>query len=641
MRSFLPVVVFVGLTGTALPQTSQTDSAVVQLPEVVVTATRTNLPVDDSPSPVEVISVGDEQRLEGGLLADVLSKSNGVFLQDLGGSGALKTAFVRGSAPSQLLVLVNGNRINSFQNDLVDFSLLPLGMVDKIEVSRGGASALYGADALAGVVNILTRSSTDGLHARAEVAVGSYGFQHWGAEAGGGSEVISLLGGITQEKGTDDYPFATTGSEVNDTTVHRKNSDFSLRQIYLQGNGKADDRSTYSFTVQGVHSERGVPGSISFPSDAARQRDETATVLGQFQTLHVRGLDFQFKTGFNYSNQIYRDPNPFYPIDATYRNTLLTLNPQVQLLSNPAFQSTIGIEFNQGQLRGNDFQGSVTRIERAAYSSSEYHVSFDRDVLNRLSLYAMLRYDAISDVENAFTPKFGFNLRILRAWDLRVRGSYGQSFRAPSFNDLYYVGFNNPDLKPEKSRTLDAGLMTSWDGIGHHSFELTYFSMNTTDRILFDLTTYKPENIGKSRSSGIEATYAGVLPGGLLDLGINYSFTDTRKLNRISPDDPTYNKHLPYVPAQLGSISAGASMAGYRLTLVHTFTGRRYTTEDNSASISPFQLTDINASATIGLSEWRVIVTASVHNVTDRRYEIFPGYPMPGRTFRLALGLWY
>ena len=625
----------------AVAQAQQADTMTVQLPEIVVTATRSELPIQDSPSPVESIPVHDYQRLEGGLVADVLARSSGVFLQDLGGSGALKTVFMRGSAPSQLLVLVNGNRINSFQNDLVDFSLLPLGLVDRIEVVRGGSSALYGADALAGVVNVLTRPSTNDLHAGVQAATGSYGFQRWAAEAGGGVGGLSVLGGVTQEKGADNYPFVLPGIGGGDTTARRQNSDFDLRQAYVQGSAVVDQLSRLSLTVQGVRSDRGVPGSITYPTDAARQRDDAATVLGRFETLHISGLVLSLKTGFHYSNQVYSDPDPTFPISARYRNTLVTVNPEVRLISIPGFQSVIGAEFNEGTLTGTDFDGRMMRVERAFYTSTEYHHTFDRTVFDRISLYGMLRFDSISDVRNAVTPKIGFNLRILPLADLRLRASYGRSFRAPSFNDLYYVGFNNPSLKPEQSQSVDAGLMSSWDGFGHHSLEISWFSISTRDRILFDLTTYKPENIGKTRSQGVEAVYNNVLFDGRVDLGIQYSHTDTRKLNRTSPADPTYYKHLLYIPGDLLSLSIGAGSEQYRVSLVHTLVGRRYIVEDNSQSLSPYQLTNLNVSGRLRITELHVTVTASVRNLMDKSYEVFPDYPMPGRTFRLAFELRY
>ncbi|MBI2618600.1 MAG: TonB-dependent receptor [Ignavibacteriales bacterium] len=617
------------------------DTTIYRFPEVIVTATRSQIPLQDSPSPVEVINVTNSPALQGSTVADVLKTANGVFLQDLGGNGALKTVFLRGTAPQHLLVLLNGIRFNSLQNGLVDMSLLPLNDIDRIEIVRGGSSALYGADALGGVVNILTRQPRPGTRLRAEGGGGSYGYRRWLLEAEGGYESVGLLAGVAGEEGNDNYQFVHTASDQSEVILRRKNSDFAKLQAYLHSDLPLGSQSDLVVSSQLVRVKRGVPGSLSFPSDLARQDDENANVHVGYRNAALNLVEFQLHSAFHYDFQTYLDPNPGFPIDVTYRNTFVMVNPQIQVVLDPSWRTHLGAEVGSGRLNGNDFDGTITRLHRAAYVSQEASWTFQREWLDKLSLYGMVRYDDISDVGTALMPKVGVNVRVVREPDVRVRGSYGSSFRAPSFNDLYYVGFNNPDLKAERSTGFDGGLISTVVAGGIHSLELTYFDINTKDRILFDLLTFKPVNIGKTRSTGMEAKYTGAFWEGDLNLGLSYTLTDARKQHRSSDSDPTFGKRLQFIPGNTVHAHVIVSIHPFTCSLVQSFVGRRYINEDNSGSLPMHALTGLGFGSRIAFPNFSLSLKAEIQNLFDRKYQIFPDYPMPGRTFRLRGGIEY
>ncbi len=611
------------------------------LSEVVVTATRSTLPLADSPSPVEVLRLSDADATGGSTAGSLLRRANGVFLRDLGGYGSLKTALVRGTAAQHLLVLINGNRLSSFQNGLADLGLLSLSNVDRIEIVRGGSSALYGADALGGVVNIFTRTSVEGFGARVQGEGGSYGYQRWLAEASHREGSIGVLGGVTLEEGRDDYQFRILRPGLPDTSATRSNADFRKRQIHFQGDWGPDKSSAVSLFGQFVRAESGVPGPISFPSPEARQADDIADVLLSYHTMPTTNLDLSVRGGFHYGLQRYRDPNPVFPIKSDYHNSSISINPQVVLTPQGDMKLTLGAEWSDARLRGGDFEDIVKRVSTALYLSGEYHWTQDRWWGDRLSIYGILRYDNISDVDRALTPKVGANLRILRTGDVRIRGSYGRSFRAPSFNDLYYVGFNNPLLRPERSTSADIGLTAGFDLDGPHMVEITWYALNVTDRIVFDLSIFKPNNIGRTGTKGFEVRYSAAILDDLLDFSINYSFADSRKLNKDGSNDPAYEKRLALIPTSLLNASMIIDTGPVSLSLYHSMTGRRFTTDDNSQSLPPVHTTDAGISVPVVLGMGHMRVSFSVDNVFDRNYSLMPGYPMPGRRLKAGIRLEY
>ena len=640
MNRLLAIVVI--FSGQMTAQHQNSDSlASVSLPEIVVTATRSTLPLTDSPSPVEVLRANSLGPIGGSSADELLQRANGMFLQDLGGEGALKTASLRGTATQHLLILVNGSRLTSFQNGLVDLSLLPLTDIDRIEVLRGGSSALYGADALGGVVNILTRSAGSRGHARGEASAGSFGFRRWMLEGDGRIGVIGLLAGVALEEGRDDYPYSVSRPGNPDTSLRRENSDFRRHQMYLHSDVNLDRGSELSFMGQVSRGEGGVPGSVTFPSPKARQKDDNVNLQLRYRTDRIDGIDVELQSAFRYGLQNYRDPNPLFPIDTYYHNSALSVNPQIYATPFEGFRLTFGGEISEARLRGGDFNGIVRRTQQALYVCGELQWTFDRPWGDRLSLFGTTRYDNFSDVDDVVTPKVGINVRLLKEGDVRLRASYGRSFRAPSFNDLYFVGFNNPFLKPERSTNADVGVMAGWDMRGRHSIEITWYSLRMNDRIIFDLNTFKPENIGRSSSTGLEVQYSGAALEGALAFSANYNYTDTRKLNRDFAGDPTYKKHLPFIPAHLLSFSLTVHLEPVALSVYHLIAGSRFTSNDNSLSLPMYRFTNMSVSLPLRMGDVGLRVGAQVDNMFDLPFSVVPGYPMPGRRIKAGIRLEY
>jgi vitamin B12 transporter len=640
MKILSAVFLFVVLCSAGWAQTQNSDSTkTYQMGEVVVTATRSPISIKDSPSPVEVIDAQQLQNASGGTVADALRDYSSVFLKDYGADAALKTVSLRGTASEHLLVLVNGSRLNSVQNGLVDFSLLPLNDIERIEIVHSGSSALYGADALGGVINILTRRPSSDLHWHADLGGGSFGFQKYLLETQGRLGGVGLLGGYSSERGRDDFSFHPQTLMFPDLGSHRLNSDFSKRQVYLHGNLSTDENSLLTFSVQHVLADRGVPGDLHFPTEAARQNDKDVNLLVSYLDRHLEGVEITVNSAFHYNLETYDDPT--FRIDSYYKTVYLNVNPQARIVVSRSQTLLLGGELGEGLLHGNDFDGRIERVQRSAYASNEFQFESDRAILDRISLYQTLRYDDISDVDNALTPKIGANLRVLREGDLRIRSSLGRNFRAPSFNDMYYRGFSNPNLKPERSTSFDLGVLSTLHSWGEHTIELTYFHLVTENRILFDPTTYLPVNIGESKSKGLEARYQGHLLNRAIDLTLSYTLADARKTNRSSDNDQSFNKQLLYVPENVATFDVAFRLEPVVLTLTQSLVSRRYTTEDNLESVPPYSVTSANAVFNVPIDSRKVFVKAEVNNVFDRSYEVFQYYPMPGRNFRVTLGFEY
>ena len=594
--------------------------------EIVVTATRTAILQSDSPSPVNILTTQEVQRTNGSSVVDVLRSSEGIFLKDYGPTASLKTISFRGMAAEHILVLYDGTRLNNFQNGQVDFSLLPMGNIDRIEVVRGGNSALYGADALGGIINIISSRPSETMQIHADASLGSFDYRRYSLDARGRTQGVGLVFGIMHDQATDNYPFIFHRPGLVDTVQKRDGADFTRTQIYLNTDYSFDDQAAVTLSIQRVKSNQGAPGSLTFVSNL-RQDDDAVTSVATLRDNHLDGLSFSMNMGITYDLQKYYSQT---------KTTLETINPQVQWIATSWDRFIVGGEFVEGNLEGMLPDAVIKRIQRSVYISNEMLFQRESESLDRISLYQSIRYDALSEGEEAYSPKVGINVRIIRAWDTRIRASYGKNFRMPTFNDLYDVWLGNPALQPEHSECYDIGVETSLDHSGLHSVQITYFDITTRDRILPN-AFYYPINIPRAQSTGIEGRYDLKFPNDELNAFADMAFNAASRQSM----DSTNGKQLLYIPKAVCSFGISARVLGLYLNISEMYTSKRFITEDEFAWLPEYWLTDFNLSMIVVLNPLHLNLRTEVSNVFDADYQVLPGYPMPGRTFRFTLGVDY
>jgi vitamin B12 transporter len=628
------------LTRCFSQEPSVDSSKIVAMKEVVVTATRSAIPLNDSPSKVDLYTSDRIQSINATSVADVVETSGSIFLKDYGIYGALKTASIRGSASEEVLVLLNGSRLNNFENNVADLGLLPIENIERIEVLYGGNSAVYGSDALGGVVNIITRQPSDTFHVHASASGGSYGYQGYmlGGETGLGN--LTLSGGYGTERGRDNYPFILDHNYYpgisQDLSLTRSNADFLIRHGYVDGQVQVGNGSDITFYCQQDYADRGVPGSLDYATSEsyAREEDNNLNTGLTYNSNPGEHLKLSLRSSFQYNYETYLDPNPPYPINSFYKNNFASFNPQADILISSAQHLTVGIEVGQATLKSSDFQSEVTRVQKAVYASHEMQFEFHRSFADKVLFYESLRYDDISDVDASLTPKLGLNIRMLESGDIHIRSSIGRSFRSPTFNDLYYPGASNPNLKPEHSTSFDVGFTTRFRAIAGERLECSYFLMNTTDQILFDPMLFVPVNIGRVDSRGVEISGSTSTPDDRFTAGIDYTYISARNKTDIS--DSTYNRQLIYQPKDILKCRASFQIRPLMFTFLYMFTGERFTTESNRSSLPGYRIANANILLNNPFMKIPLTLKAEVNNVFDKDYQVYPHYPMPKRTFRVT-----
>lgn len=605
--------------------------------EIVVTATRNPIPINDSPVRMEVFDYAELQNMNAASVADVLKSSSTIFLNDQGGNASLKTASIRGSASQHLLVLVDGNRFNNMQNGLAYLNMLSLNNVERIEIVHGGNSALYGADALGGVVNIITKHPLVPFKVRTDASIGSFGYNKYLFEGQGRNNKFGVLAGINIENGKDNYPF----NYQSDSVGNRTNADFNRKQIYINADAQVQTKSKINLTCQYLKTEFGIPGAINYLTPKARQSDDNVNLLLGYEDMSIDQLEIIVKSGIHYNYEKYDDPDSYFSPNSNHKNIFMNFNPQITYKPVKFQRYIIGAEYSEGSLKSTEFDSKTKRIQRAAYLSSESHFTYEKDFIDKVLIYYTLRYDNISKVGYALTPKLGINVRLFKEGDIRFRSSIGKNFRVPSFNDLYYRGFSNPNLRSEHSISFDAGMLGNVAFYGTHAMELSYFQLNTTDRIVFDLNTFQPENIGKTVSQGIEAKYSWSFLKEIANLGFSYSLTDARKKNKDYDTDSTLNKYLAYIPKNILNINLSLNIQPIGFNLNYNYVDKRFANLDNTKYLPSYNMLNANVIIRQGVALINTLFKLEVNNIFDKSYQVFEDYPMPGRNYRLTLGIEY
>ena len=279
------------------------------LPEVVVTSARIQQTSSYSPSSVTVFTRNEIESMNATSLAQVVSAAAGIFIKDYGSISGLKTISQRGLGTEHTLILFNGLRMSSLQNGLVDLGMLPIDNIESVEIVRGGQSASYGADAVAGLINVVTRPEHGRSGIQAMSSIGSFGYRRYQVSGNLSSNNDAMRLSYGEEKSVEDFPFQFHNGPLL-AILNRHNSDLFARHAGLSGALGIGEVTRLSLFASTYFSERGVPGAVvsQFSTARAQQTDKDhilQTSLSSDISENARlGIAVQFHSAY----ERYEDP---------------------------------------------------------------------------------------------------------------------------------------------------------------------------------------------------------------------------------------------------------------------------------------------------------------------------------------------
>ncbi len=580
---------------------------------VVVTATRVEEPLEQIGASVTVIPEEVLRASEYRTVEEALRAVPGVEIQRSGSPGKITTIRIRGAAPSQVQVLIDGVRVKSVTTGDFDFADLPVDSVERIEVVRGPQSTLYGADAIGGVINIITKRGRGAPSGYVDVEAGNYDTYRERAGLSGAVGPWSFSLGVSRLDFGGRFP----NDEQTLTSVNG-------RLAYALPN-----RGEVALVGRYSDGHRGIPFRTVFP-DFSRSREEDdrfALVSLEWRQPWTAWYDHTLRLSTVGSTLTFRDPESEFERRSDVETNRREVDWLHHLQLGPIDTLTAGVEYrNEEGINKGTF--SETTDTWAVFGQNELRL-FDR-----LFLTGGVRYDHNSAFGDATTGRAAVSY-VVRGTDTRLKGSWAEGFRAPTFNELFFPAtfppcpaFGNPALRPERSESWDAGVEQHlWQR--RIRFAATYFRNDFDDLIqtaVIDPVNFcfQAQNVGRARSQGLEAE-ASVAPIDGLLLAVAYTYTDTEDratglpLRRFAP-------HRWAITAVYEPI-AGLTFSGEVLIASSQFEGQGLPRNDG--------YTVVNASAAYRLP-WRwgplsaVTLHLKVQNLLNEDYAEVSGFPALG-----------
>lgn len=579
--------------------TAQADTT---MPPVAVVATRVPTQINELLADVTVLE-RDEIAAAGPetTLGEVLGRVAGIEFSRQGIRGATESVFIRGANGGHTLILVDGQRLGSATLGESVLSMLPVNQIERIEVLRGAGSALYGSDAIGGVVLITTRGAS-GPRLSADIGYGSHGaystnLAHRGSV--GGIDYALKLG----ETGADGVNVVTNR---NSAAYNADKDGYQHRDISFHASSKLGASSEAG--VDFLRNEGYNRFDSSWPTaNADWKTNETISSTSAYvRTRLMDGWNSSLRVGQSEDESI---TTPSSTIGNS-RDLFRTRQDQLSWQNDISLPLGTALVLYEHLHEGIQSTNTYTRTGR---DNDSLALGWLASVgAHRWQLAS--RHDQNSQFGGHDSETLAYGYQLNPAW--RVAANYGTSFKAPSFNDLYYpntpfVGSGNPALKPEEGRSSDLAL--HWAEPGSKA-SLTYFDNRIKNLINWEETPvgswfYVPTNVGEARINGWSAEYQGHL--GDWNLAANYSNQD--------PKDETTGKQLTRRAKQFGGISVSRDVGFWSFGTEVRASGARYDDLANTRRLGGYTVVNLYGSYAID-ADWSLFARAE--NIFDRRYEL-------------------
>ncbi len=581
-----------------------------QEPPVIVTATRTTQTVDAALASVTVINRKDIERQQARSIQDLLRGVPGVSISNNGGAGKGSSVFMRGTESDHVLVMIDNIKVGSATSGMTAFENIPIEQIDRIEIVRGPRSSLYGSEAIGGVIHIFTRKGdSSGLKPNFAFGGGSYGTLEGsvGLSQKGSQGWLTMNASGIGTKGfnacngsSDAGCFVSESDPALPDRDGYRNVAGSLRAGYRFQNGLEIDANFMhsagktefdgSFVNKSVLAQQVLGGTARYsPLDfwrmhliAGRSRDDSDNFLGTL-----------LQSRFN-----------------TQRDTVTLLN-DFTVAKNQLL--TVGTDYQNDHVKSIDLFTVNSRTNWGVFGQHQTTVA-------KHDIQLSLRHDDNQQFGSHVTGGAGWGYPLTD--HIRLLANFGSAFKSPTFNELYFPNFGNPNLRPEDSRSFELGTRgkTDWG-----NWSLNVYETRIDQLIAFDANTFAPANIDQARIRGFEGMLSAQIKGWQLNTNLTLLDPENRSsgLNR--------GNTLPRRAEQSFRFDADRQFGQYyRLGAMLLVEGERYDDLANTRKLDSYVKFDLRAEYILN-KHWRL--QGRVENLFNERYETAAFFNQPGRNF--------
>ena len=596
------------LTGFSTPLHAQ--DMLQNFPDMVVTATRTETAKNQLATAATVYTRKDIERLQVKTLPELLSGSAGIDIVQSGGYGKIASVFMRGTNSDHVLVLIDGIKIGSVTAGTSPFEFIPIDQVERVEIIRGPQASLYGSEAIGGVIQIFTRKG--GQEGKPTVTLdaggGSYDTYRASGTVSGqwknswyslGSSQFGSQGFNAQQPTPGPYGVNQPDKDgylntaLNARLGHRFDNNAEIEAFFIRAEGKSEYDGNFQNKTEFVEQTVGTTASMNIVDNW-----RSMLRLGQSRDDGNNfAPDGAFSTQFNSTRW-----------NASWLNEV-ALSDDHQLV--------IGSDYRLDQV-----DSSVAYNETSRYDAGIFTELHSR-ILDDHFFNASVRGDKNEAFGEQVTGNFGW--RYNGKYGISPFASFGNAFKAPSFNQLYYPGFGNPALKAEQSTSFEAGLAgdhewLQWELRGYHT-NIDNLIVAVSNPITFQ---YSSENIGKAQIDGIEAEIGTQIKGWNSKLSMNLLSPKNRESNLRLPRRA--DKTLAYdLSRSFGQLDLGAKVLAQ---------AGRFDDTLNQTQVAGYVTVDLRSTYHLNKS-WAL--SAKLNNLLDKNYQTVNTYNTADRNFFVSI----
>jgi len=581
--------------------------------EITVTATGVENEVDEVPVATTVITRKQMDDSQSATVTDLLRRVPGLFVVQSGSEGSLTSTFTRGTNSNHTLVLFEGVRLNSPYFGGYDWSLPTTTALERVEVARGPYSALWGSDAIGGVINMIPQRRSGGFGGRLFAEGGQDGWQRYEVTAG----------------------FATSHFDIQASGYRRssdgqlENNDVTGQQGLLTTGFSWGKDSRIGFVYQDLQSEIGIP-FVTPGTPTPNRRQDTAQKLMAIPIRWTLANWWKLEVVTSRTEREIDFSDPDDPWGYTYSTTQADTD-QARLANHHTLgRHTIswGGEWREDKVTDvNPFGTALDDVKEqtvGAFAQDNWQVS------KKFRLLFGVRWDDTDSWGSRTSARLDFGWRLADTFELR--GGYGQGYRAPALGELYAPFGGNPDLTPEDSNSGELGVVYTPLG-GHSRWQLNVFTTDIDNLIEYDYATTQNQNIGNAKINGAEFVWE----QGAFEV-LRWYFQATY-LHTEGDDGDSLLRRPQYSLAWTMNGDIGDDWSGD--TTIRWVSSRDDIALDELDPQSYVRVENdsyYTVDISVAWKAWNTLaVTGRVLNVFDESYQEVVGYPASGRRFVVGL----
>lgn len=656
-HKWLLLIICIWITSNYSRAQSRLDS-IQTLNEVIVTANRFTEVI-----PSQKLTGKELEGLNSLSVADALRYFSGVQLKDYGGVGGIKTVNIRSMGSEQMGVYYNGIQLGNAQNGQVDLGKFSLENIEEISLYNGQKSEIFQTArefGSAGSIYLTTR--------RPKFAQGKRANLKAGVKAGSFDFLNPSI--LFEYKITDDiyatfnaewinasgkYKFryrrvTPTGEVAYDTTAVRENGDIDAVRIEggVQGYMTRGKWKAYMYHYT---SERGIPGAIvnNVWHRGERLWDRNSFIQGMFEYNITPKLSTKVnaKYAFDYTHYVNNDDKLIH-VDNIYKQRELYLSwaNKYTILRN--WDISLAYDYQWNEL--SEYR-NVARNTHWISLATAYALG-DCFKVQASALATIVDEEARGreDVTDKFkvTPAIFLSYKPFRQADLILRAFFKQSYRMPTFNDLYYTDMGNAYLKPELATQYNIGVLYDLDR-NNNIFSFFRIGADVYYNKVKDKIIAYPKgqqfrwtmlNLGVVDIRGIDAQAMAVFRFPYnIEVTTKLQYTYQEAIDITNPNDNYYRHQIPYIPWHSGSAIVMLNWQGWTLNYSFIYVGERYNQQENIIYnyTQPWYTNDISLMKAFKIKDVLLKATIEVNNILNQDYDVILNYPMPKRNYRLGI----